>query len=110
MFTGKSFGCEGEVVSEIVFTTAMTGYEETLTDPSYCGQIVTQAFPLIGNYGVNDEDYESKTSVVSGYIVREYCEVPSNFRCEGRHRRLSEKAQHHRIVRHRYKKAYKNNP
>ena len=80
MFTGKSFGCEGEVVGEIVFTTAMTGYEETLTDPSYCGQIVTQTFPLIGNYGVNDE---SKTSVVSGYIVREYCEVPSNFRCEG---------------------------
>ena len=83
VFTGKSFGCEGEVVGEIVFTTAMTGYEETLTDPSYCGQIVTQTFPLIGNYGVNDEDYESKTSVVSGYIVREYCEVPSNFRCEG---------------------------
>ena len=65
VFTGKSFGCEGEVVGEIVFTTAMTGYEETLTDPSYCGQIVTQTFPLIGNYGVNDEDYESKTSVVA---------------------------------------------
>ncbi len=83
VFKGKSFGCEGEVIGEIVFTTAMTGYEETLTDPSYCGQIVTQTFPLIGNYGVNDEDYESKTSVVSGYIVREYCEIPSNFRCEG---------------------------
>ena len=83
VFKGRSFGCEGEVIGEIVFTTAMTGYEETLTDPSYCGQIVTQTFPLIGNYGVNDEDYESRTSVVSGYIVREYCEVPSNFRCEG---------------------------
>lgn len=83
VFKGKSFGCEGEVIGEIVFTTAMTGYEETLTDPSYCGQIVTQTFPLIGNYGVNDIDYESKTSVVSGYIVREYCEAPSNFRCEG---------------------------
>ena len=83
VFQGKSFGCTGEVIGEIVFTTAMTGYEETLTDPSYCGQIVTQTFPLIGNYGVNDEDYESRGSVVSGYIVREYCEIPSNFRCEG---------------------------
>ncbi len=82
VFKGKSFGCEGEIIGEIVFTTAMTGYEETLTDPSYCGQIVTQTFPLIGNYGVNNEDYESATSVVSGYIVREYCEEPSNFRCE----------------------------
>ncbi|MCH5324654.1 MAG: glutamine-hydrolyzing carbamoyl-phosphate synthase small subunit [Eubacterium sp.] len=83
VFKGKSFGCEGEVVGEIVFTTAMTGYEETLTDPSYCGQIVTQTFPLIGNYGVNEEDRESGGSVVSGYIVREHCQVPSNFRCEG---------------------------
>lgn len=83
VFKGKSFGASGDVIGEIVFTTAMTGYEETLTDPSYCGQIVTQTFPLIGNYGVNKEDYESKTSVVSGYIVREYCEAPSNFREDG---------------------------
>ena len=82
VFKGKSFGAEGEVVGEVVFTTAMTGYQETLTDPSYCGQIVTQTFPLIGNYGVNSEDKESSGSVVSGYIVREYCKVPSNFRCE----------------------------
>ena len=61
----------------------MVGYQETLTDPSYCGQIVTQTFPLIGNYGLNDEDYESRGSVVSGYIVREYCDAPSNFRCAG---------------------------
>lgn len=81
VFTGKSFGKEGSVIGEIVFTTAMTGYEETLSDPSYCGQIVTQTFPLIGNYGTNDCDYESKGSVVSGYIVREWCEKPSNFRC-----------------------------
>ena len=82
VFKGKSFGAEGEVIGEVVFTTAMTGYQETLTDPSYCGQIVTQTFPLIGNYGVNSEDKESSGSVVSGYIVREYCKVPSNFRCE----------------------------
>ncbi|MBP3855985.1 MAG: glutamine-hydrolyzing carbamoyl-phosphate synthase small subunit [Ruminiclostridium sp.] len=80
VFEGKSFGAEGSVIGEIVFTTAMVGYQETLTDPSYCGQIVTQTFPLIGNYGINDEDYESGGSVVSGYIVREWCEEPSNFR------------------------------
>ena len=83
VFEGISFGASGSVTGEIVFTTAMTGYQETLTDPSYCGQIVTQTFPLIGNYGTNDEDYESGGSVVSGYIVREYCEEPSNFRCAG---------------------------
>ena len=83
VFTGKSFGKEGTVIGETVFTTAMTGYQETLSDPSYCGQIVTQTFPLIGNYGVNDEDFESSGSVVSGYVVREMCEVPSNFRCKG---------------------------
>lgn len=82
IFKGKSFGREGTVIGETVFTTAMTGYQETLSDPSYCGQIVTQTFPLIGNYGVNDIDFESKGSVVSGYVVREKCDVPSNFRCE----------------------------
>ena len=82
VFKGKSFGKEGTVIGETVFTTAMTGYQETLSDPSYCGQIVTQTFPLIGNYGVNSIDYESKGSVVSGYVVRERCGVPSNFRCE----------------------------
>ena len=83
VFEGKSFGAEGKVLGEIVFTTAMTGYQETLTDPSYCGQIITQTFPLIGNYGVNKIDPESNGSVVAGYIVREYCDFPSNFRCEG---------------------------
>lgn len=83
IFEGYSFGAEGTSVGEIVFTTAMTGYEETLSDPSYFGQIVTQTFPLIGNYGVNDTDYESKGSCVSGYIVREWCNTPSNFRSEG---------------------------
>ena len=83
VFEGLGFGAEGRTVGEIVFTTAMTGYQETLTDPSYCGQIVTQTFPLIGNYGVNEIDPESRGSVVSGYIVREHCEHPSNFRCGG---------------------------
>lgn len=83
VFEGKAFGAKGRTIGEIVFTTAMTGYQETLTDPSYCGQIVTQTFPLIGNYGVNKIDPESRGSAVSGYVVREYCEIPSNFRCEG---------------------------
>ena len=82
VFEGCGFGAEGNTIGEIVFTTAMTGYQETLTDPSYCGQIVTQTFPLIGNYGVNKLDPESNGCAVAGYIVREYCEVPSNFRCE----------------------------
>lgn len=83
VFEGRSLGAKGTVIGEVVFTTGLTGYQETLTDPSYYGQIVTQTFPLIGNYGVNHEDNESAKSYVSGYIVREACDVPSNFRCEG---------------------------
>jgi len=83
VFEGTSIGAEGKVIGETVFTTGMTGYLETLTDPSYFGQIVTQTFPLIGNYGVINEDFESKKSWVRGYIVRELCEKPSNFRCQG---------------------------
>lgn len=83
VFEGKSIGAKGSVIGETVFTTGMTGYPETLTDPSYYGQIVTQTFPLIGNYGVIPEDYESKKCHISGYIVRELCEKPSNFRCNG---------------------------
>ena len=82
-FTGYSFGAEKEVVGELVFTTGMTGYIETLTDPSYYGQIVTQTFPLIGNYGVIEADTESKKPWVTAYIVREKCDEPSNFRCGG---------------------------
>lgn len=83
IFEGRSFGKKGTVIGEVVFTTGLTGYQETLTDPSYYGQIVTQTFPLIGNYGVNEADNESAESYVSGYIVREWCDAPSNFRCEG---------------------------
>ena len=82
VFEGKTFGCEGTIIGEVVFTTTMVGYQETMTDPNYCGQLVAQTFPLIGNYGTNDEDYSSDNSVIGGYIVREYCEEPSNFRCQ----------------------------
>ena len=83
IFEGQSIGAKGSSIGETVFTTGMTGYLETLTDPSYFGQIVTQTFPLIGNYGIIPEDYESKKSWVRGYIVRELCDLPSNFRCSG---------------------------
>lgn len=83
VFEGTSIGATGKTIGETVFTTGMTGYLETLTDPSYYGQIVTQTFPLIGNYGTISEDYESKKSWVRGYIVREICDLPSNFRCGG---------------------------
>lgn len=83
VFEGKAFGAEKETTGELVFTTAMTGYLETLTDPSYYGQVVIQTFPLIGNYGVIPADFESDSPALKGYIVRERCQVPSNFRCEG---------------------------
>lgn len=82
VFEGKSIGAQGKTIGETVFTTGMTGYLETLTDPSYFGQIVTQTFPLIGNYGVIPSDAESMQSWVRGYIVREMCDLPNNFRCQ----------------------------
>lgn len=83
VFEGRSFGAEGIIIGETVFTTGMNGYLETLTDPSYYGQIVTQTFPLIGNYGDIKKDYESSKCNLRGYIVRQWCEEPSNFRCDG---------------------------
>ncbi|MBO7420258.1 MAG: glutamine-hydrolyzing carbamoyl-phosphate synthase small subunit [Spirochaetaceae bacterium] len=83
IFEGTSIGKTGRTIGETVFTTGMTGYLETLTDPSYFGQIVTQTFPLIGNYGVIPQDFESRKCYVRGYIVRELCDEPSNFRCGG---------------------------
>lgn len=83
VFEGKSFGAEKEVTGELVFTTAMTGYLETLTDPSYYGQVVMQTFPLIGNYGVIPSDFESAQPALRAYVVRNRCQEPSNFRCEG---------------------------
>ncbi len=80
VFTGISFGAQGEVLGEVVFNTSLTGYQEILTDPSYCGQIVTMTYPLIGNYGVNAEDVESIKPQVAGFIVKEYLDAYSNFR------------------------------
>ena len=82
VFEGEAFGAEKEVLAEIVFTTSMTGYLETLTDKSYKGQAVVQTFPLIGNYGIIPPDREGEVPSVSAYIVRESCDEPSNFRCE----------------------------
>lgn len=82
VFSGHSFGAEAEAVGEVVFTTGMVGYIETLTDPSYAGQIVTQTFPLIGNYGIIPDDFEG-VPALAGYVVREVCGEPSNFRSEG---------------------------
>lgn len=81
-FTGNSFGSETEAIGEIVFSTGMTGYQETLTDPSYAGQIVVQTAPHIGITGMNDTDMESSRIWVSGYVVRELSRVPSNFRSQ----------------------------
>jgi carbamoyl-phosphate synthase small subunit len=83
VFEGKFFGAKGEVIGEIVFTTGMTGYLETLTDQSYYGQIVLQTFPLIGNYGVIPPDFESAGIGARAYIVKHPCHTPSNFRSEG---------------------------
>ena len=82
IFEGNAFGYLEEAVGEVVFNTGMTGYQEVLTDPSYFGQIVTMTYPLIGNYGLNLEDGESKAPKVKGFIVREACDYPNNFRCE----------------------------
>ena len=81
VFEGIRFGAEADTVGELVFTTGMCGYIETLTDPSYAGQIVMQTYPLIGNYGIIREDFEG-ACCVKGYVVREWCEAPSNFRTD----------------------------
>lgn len=83
VFCGKAFGAEKPTVGEVVFTTAMTGYLETLTDPTNKGKIVLQTFPLIGNYGVIPEEFKSDKVQVAGYIVKHLCETPSNFRSSG---------------------------
>lgn len=82
VFNGRAFGYMKETVGEVVFTTGMTGYQETLTDPSFAGQIVTMTYPLIGNYGINLEDMESIKPFLKGFIVREKCDMPNNWRCE----------------------------
>ena len=83
VFEGTSIGAQGEAVGEIVFSTTMGSYIEALTDPSSYGQILLQTFPLIGNYGMIYSDMESDKAHTKGYVVREMCDIPSNFRCEG---------------------------
>ncbi len=80
IFRGRAWGASGERTGEVVFNTSMTGYQEILTDPSYAGQIVTMTYPLIGNYGVNPEDIESRRPFIEGFVVRECSEVTSNWR------------------------------
>ena len=80
VFRGEALGAVGETAGEVIFNTAMSGYQEILTDPSYRGQVVAMTYPLIGNYGVNDEDQESRRPQVEGFIIRELTETPSNFR------------------------------
>ena len=79
-FYGENFGSDGETIGEVCFNTGMTGYQEILTDPSYCQQIVTMTVPHIGNYGVNPDDYESDRIQVAGFVVKEATEIPSNWR------------------------------
>ena len=79
-FMGCGFGADVETVQEVVFDTQVVGYQEIMSDPSYCSQIVCMTYPLIGNYGLADEDYEAKTPRIGGFIVKEYNDSPSNFR------------------------------
>src|ERR1700712_2066235 len=82
VFTGKAFGASGTTEGEVVFNTSMTGYQEILTDPSYKGQIVTMTYPLIGNYGINRQDIESRRPHVAGFIIKELSPVYSNYRAD----------------------------
>ncbi|MFA6091867.1 MAG: glutamine-hydrolyzing carbamoyl-phosphate synthase small subunit [Elusimicrobiota bacterium] len=81
VFRGFSCGAQGENAGELVFNTSMTGYQEVLTDPSYKGQLVAMTYPQIGNYGITQEDDESSGTALSGFVVRELCRTPSNWRC-----------------------------
>jgi len=95
IFEGYAFASEGERYGEIVFNTSMTGYQEILTDPSYKGQIVTMTYPLIGNYGVNNQDFESIKPQVEGFIVKEYSQIYSNWRAQ---KSLSEFLKEHKVI------------
>ncbi|MDI3533656.1 MAG: carbamoyl-phosphate synthase small subunit [Thermosediminibacterales bacterium] len=95
VFNGALFGWQEQTAGEVVFNTSMTGYQEILTDPSYAGQIVVMTYPLIGNYGINSEDEESFKPHVKGFVIRELCEFPSNWRCK---KTLEEYMYENRIV------------
>lgn len=81
-FVGNSFGSTRESIGEVVFNTGMTGYQEVLSDPSYCGQIVSMTYPLIGNYGISRDDFEAVRPQIFGFVVREHEEIPSNWRAQ----------------------------
>ncbi len=95
VYAGQSFGADGEVDGEVVFNTAMTGYQEILTDPSYRGQIVTMTYPEIGNYGVNEIDVEHRVPSLAGFVVRETSRIHSNYRAGGA---LGDYLRQHNIV------------
>src|SRR6266571_6397346 len=82
-FEGRSVGAAGMALGEVVFSTAMTGYQEMLTDPSYAGQLLTLTYPLIGNYGVTPDDFESCRVQAAGFIIKQLADVPSNWRSQG---------------------------
>src|SRR5688572_14288956 len=83
VFEGKAIGAPGTTLGEVVFSTSMTGYQEMLTDPSYAGQLLTLTYPLIGNYGVTEDDLESRGVQVAGFLVKQLAEAPSNWRSQG---------------------------
>src|SRR3954465_6784557 len=95
VFTGRHFGAPGTTEGEVVFNTSMTGYQEILTDPSYKGQIVTMTYPLIGNYGINRQDTESRQPHVAGFIIKELAPLHSNYRAE---MSLADSLQRHNII------------
>lgn len=82
IFEGKLISKNKKGYGEVVFTTGMTGYQEAITDPSYAGQIVVMTYPLIGNYGINKYDFQSEKPHIRGFVIREYCDKPSNFQSE----------------------------
>jgi len=100
LFEGTAVGYEGQSIGEVVFNTGMAGYQEVLTDPSYYGQVVTMTYPLVGNYGINFEDYESRKSWVSGFIMRE--RIPVQLALQGNARRVPQGAEGRRSRRHRH--------
>lgn len=95
VFEGTSFGYTGEKTGEVIFNTGMSGYQEVLTDPSYKGQIVTMTYPLIGNYGINEEDFESARIQVEGFVVKENSRIASNWRSQ---KKLDEYLKEYKII------------